>query len=164
MGQVLEPGVWGSRLARVPGGLRQRGPADPYVEAMRSTRSERDRLVLATRALRKDPDCIEANLVVAAHCRDEDMRLAYLNIAVEAGDLMWLSPGVRSVVGSDWAAVPGALPWLQAIKALGEAAERAGDVETAQDCYGRLLEMDPADGQCARAGMDRVRGAPAPGM
>ena len=102
--------------------------------------------------------------MVAAHCRDEDMRLAYLNIAVEAGDLMWLSPGVRSVVGSDWAAVPGALPWLQAIKALGVAAEQAGDAETARDCYGRLLEMDPSDRQGAKACMERVGAAPSPGM
>ena len=164
MEQVVASAAWGSRLERAPGGMRPRGPADPYVAAMRSARSERDRLVLATRALGKDPDCIEANLVVASHCRDEELRLAYLNIAVEAGDLMWLSPGVRCVVGSDWAAVPGALPWLQAIKALGDAAEQAGDVDTARDCYGRLLEMDPADRQGARAGMDRVCAAPAPGM
>ena len=152
MGMVIETEHWRSRLDIAPGGLRQRGPADPFVAAMKRSGTKADRLLLATRALRRDPDCIEANLVVAAACQDEEMRLAYLNIAVEAGEELWGAVEEKCNLG----AVHGAQPWLQAIKALGEALAEAGDVESAADCFGRLLKLDPADRQGARAAQEEM--------
>lgn len=80
-----------------------------------------DRLVLATRALRKDEDCIEARLVVAAHCDDIELRLLHLSVAVETGETTWRSSAVRLVVGEDHGIVPGSLPWVRNLKALGDA-------------------------------------------
>ena len=160
MGAVIETEHWRSRLYIAPGGLRRRGPADPFVAAMKRSGTKTDRLFLATRALRRDPDCIEANLVVAAACQDEEMRLAYLNIAVEAGEELWGAVEGKCNLG----AVHGAQPWLQAIKALGEALAEAGDVESAADCFGRLLELDPADGHGAGAARDGLAARRAPVM
>jgi tetratricopeptide (TPR) repeat protein len=160
MGVVINTELWTSRLAVTPGGLRQRGPADPLVDAMKEAGTDADRLLLATRALRRDPDCIEANLVVAAACRDEEMRLAYLNIAVEAGEDLW-----GAVSGKcNLTAVAGAQPWFQAIKALGAALAEAGDLEAAADCFDRLLQMDPADSLKASAARERLYEMSAPMM
>ena len=156
MGVISKTGTWGSRLEASPNGLRVRGPADPFVEAMQSTRDNYDRLALATRALRKDPDCIEANLLVASRCDDVDLSMAYLNVAVEAGERLWNSAEVDDVVAGDWLSVPGARPWMQAIKALGEAQESIGDVDAARETYGRLLAMDPIDFHGVQAGLDRI--------
>lgn len=163
MGVVVESSAWASRMERVPGGLRMRGPADPFVEAMARRQKPYDRLVLATRALRKDEDCIEARMVVAAHCEDIELRLLHLNIAVEAGETTWGSAAVRLVVGEDLGAVPGALPWLQSLKALGDALDEAGDAESARVCYERLLELDPADGQGVAVKLECDTDAPVPG-
>ncbi len=153
MGVVVESNAWASRMERVPGGLRLRSPADPFVEAMARLQTPHDRLVLATRALRKDEDCIEARLVVASRCADLELRLLHLNIAVEAGERTWGSAAVRLVVGDDLGVVPGALPWLQSLKALGDALYEAGETEAAWDCFERLLAVDPEDGQDVSASL-----------
>ncbi|WP_158747675.1 tetratricopeptide repeat protein [Acidisphaera sp. L21] len=153
MGVVIQGAEWGSRLELGAEGLRQRGPADPFVEAMNRTTDEADRLAIATRALRRDPDCIEANLVVAAACQDEELRLAYLNIAVEAGAALWGFVEDKC----NLAAVHGARPWFQAIKALGDALAEAGDHSSAADCFDRLLKLDPGDRLDARTAQECLR-------
>lgn len=160
MGVVVEVPVWGSSLSFSQGSLRQRGPADPFVAAMKRAGSRKDRLVLAIRALRRDPDCIEANLVVAAACTDLDRRLAYLNIAVEAGELLW-----GCVDGNvSLAAVKGARPWLRAIMVLGETLAEAGDADAADECFDRLRVLDPGDTLQAQAARMRLHAPTAPGM
>lgn len=154
MGVVVESNAWASRMERVPGGLRLRSPADPFVEAMARLQTPHDRLVLATRALKRDEDCIEARLVVASRCADLELRLLHLNIAVEAGERTWGSAPVRLVVGDDLGAIPGALPWLRSLKALGDALDEAREADAARTCYERLLEVDPADGQGVRASLE----------
>ena len=160
MGVVVEVPVWNSSLSFSQGSLRQRGPADPFVAAMKRAGSREDRLVLAIRALRRDPDCIEANLVVAAACTDLDRRLAYLNIAVEAGEQLWncVDGGVSL------SAVEGAQPWLRAIMALGEALAELGDDEAASECFDRLRALDPVDTLQSRAGRLNHEVSYVPGM
>lgn len=161
MGEVVQTAIWTSRFDL--GSLSLRGPADPFVDAMRRARSEEDRLVLATRALRRDPDCIEALLVVAARCEELERRILYLNIAVEAGSVHWDAEDMREVVGRGYAGIPGARPWMQAIKALGDAFAEAGEPDDARDCYERLLAMDVSDALGAGKAIQNMR-APAPGM
>ena len=48
-----------------------------------------ERLFLACRALRRDEDCIEANLIVATAQKKQETRLCYLHIAVEEGERLW---------------------------------------------------------------------------
>jgi hypothetical protein len=163
MGVVVESTAWAPRMERVPDGLRMRSPADPFVEAMERRQTPYDRLVLATRALRRDEDCIEARLVVASHCDDIELRLLHLNMAVEAGETTWGSAAVRLVVGEDLGAVPGALPWLRSLKALGDALEEAGEAAAARSYYERLLGVDPADKQGVRVSLEDDTVTPAPG-
>ena len=123
-------------------------------------RTSFDRLFLATRALRKDPDCIEANLYLGVRSKDDDHGLTLLNIAVEAGDLLWGAAEQQGLAGPDWSAVPGAAPWLDSIMELGHALARAGERDCARESYDRLLAMDPSDSRGARAAKERIEGAP----
>lgn len=163
MGDVVMTAIWGSTLDLGGRGIRIRGPAQPFVDAMERPARDHDRLVLATRALRRDPDCIEALLVVAEHCQDSGRRILYLNIAVEAGSVHWDTEDMRELVDRGYAAVPGARPWMRAIKALGNAYAEAGEPDDARDCYERLLAMDVSDALDAQAALQQMQ-APAPGM
>ena len=157
MGEVIQTEIWTSRFDL--GDFRVRGPADPFVEAMGRAESACDRLVLATRALRRDPDCIEALLVVAANCRDQERRILYLNLAVEAGSVHWDADDIREVVDRGYAAISGARAWMQAIKDLGDAYAEAGEPDDAQDCYERLLALDISDALGAKIALEGLRGS-----
>jgi len=154
MGEVIGHSYWAARLDIDRVGMRIRGPADPFVDAIARTTDRNDRLMLATRALRRDPDCIEANLIVAAACEDVDRKLIYLNIAVEAGTLHWEAEDMKELLDRAYGAVPGARPWLVAIRALGDAFVEAGEPDDARDCYERLLALDISDAVGARGAMD----------
>lgn len=152
MGEVIETFAWMSRLEGPVGALRQRGPADPFVAAMRRSREPTERLALAFRALQHDEDCIEANLVVAGSCSDVNRRLLYLNIAVEAGESLWGQIEHRYDIG----AMPGITPWLRSLKALGQTLEGVGDLDSAADCYRRLGQFDHDDHFQVHASLERL--------
>ena len=154
MGELLT-GSFGPKMERAPHGLRIRGPADPFIQVMRATKSKRDRLVLAVRALRKDPDCVEARVEVAAHCEDARMRVHHLWTAIQAGARFWEAPGIRCIA-QDFGSEPGALPWLTAHRDLGRVFEEVGDTEAARSAYERLLEIDPSDQLGAQARLDSL--------
>lgn len=79
---VIENATWKARIIATATGPRVVSPADPFVRKMAEVAAPDERLFLACRALRRDEDCIETNLVVAAANENLETRLCYLNIAV----------------------------------------------------------------------------------
>lgn len=130
-------------------GLYVDSPADRFVEAMEDAEVE-DRLILAARAVRHDPGCIEARLVLAEHARNERAVFHHLGKAVESGELMWAP--VAAAMGTDptWWGDAGTRPYMRAIAALGQAHLRTGDDASARACFDRLLAMNPHDNQGIR--------------
>lgn len=159
MGNVIENTTWKSKVVSTDTGLSVSTPAEPFIRRLVEVTDLDDRLFLACRALRRDEDCIEANLVVAAAQENRETRLCYLHIAVEEGKRLWtpIIESLRSQVGDvDLWRVEATHPWLYAIKALGNEFLDAGWYDDARDAYGRLLTMDPHDHLGAREKLDRI--------
>ena len=155
VGTVIENAIWKARVVTTPTGLKVSTPAEPFVRRMAEVTDPDDRLFLACRALRRDEDCIEANLVVAAAQERQETRLCYLHIAVEEGERLW-TPVIQTHGDTDLWDIEAAHPWLHAIKALGDEFFEAGWYGDARDAYGRLLAMDPSDHLGARDNFGRI--------
>ena len=138
-------------------GLYVGSPADRFVDAMEDA-DDRDRAVLAARALRHDPGCIEARLVLAEHAGSEQDVFLHLGKAVEAGDAMWTP--VAAAMGDEltWWGFAGTRPYMLAIAALGQAHLSAGDTGPARECFERLLAMNPNDNQGIRYLIEEMDG------
>ena len=144
MGTVIKNARWKARVIATATALKVSTPAEPFVCRMAEVADPDERLFLACRALRRDEDCIEANLVVAAAQESLETRLCYLHIAVEEGERLW-TPVIQTRGDVDLWDTEAAHPWLRAIKALGDEFFEAGWYDDAKDAYGRLLAMDPGD-------------------
>ncbi len=134
-------------------GLYVESPADRFVEAMEDARDDRrteDLLVLAVRAIRHDPGCIEARLALAEHSRDGETRLRHLKEAVESGELLWAPVAERLGDDMTWWGFSGTRPYMRAVAALGHAHLDDGDETAARACFDRLLAMNPYDNQGIR--------------
>jgi len=104
-----------------------------------------DRLVLATRALRKNPDCIEANLEIACANDDPARRLQFLERAVQAGDRLWARAAWTAGADGLWNPEPATRAWLEAIKILGVTLGHVGDHDRQRECFERLVVLDPTN-------------------
>lgn len=155
METVVESGAWKARVVVMPDGARVSTPAEPFVRRMAEVSDPDGRLFLACRALRRDEDCIEANIVVAAANESLQARLCYLNIAVEEGERLW-TPFIMACGDIDLWEVEAARPWLHAIKALGDEFFEAGWYDDARSAYERLQTMDADDHMDAAANLDRI--------
>ena len=156
MSEVLELPIR-TVLVRTPdGGLRPSGPAYPFIEIMNRRKRPYDRLVLAVLALRKDEDCIKANLYVARRREHDDDKILRLYSGLEEGERLWDSGFARVVFGSDLGAVPAARPYLETILELGECLERLDVTDEAREHYEHLLELDPQHGLGAQAHLDAL--------
>ncbi len=155
MGVVIESAIWKARVIATATGLKVSTPAEPFVRRMAEVTDPDDRLFLACRALRRDEDCIEANLVIAAAQEKQETRLCYLHIAVEEGERLW-TPLIQTHGDVDLWDIEAARPWLHAVKALGDEFFEAGWYDDARDVYGRLLAMDPGDHLGAADKLDRI--------
>lgn len=134
-------------------GLYVVSPADRFVEAMEDAREERrneDLLILAVRAIRHDPGCIEARLALAEHSRDRETRHRHLTKAVETGEFLWTPVAERLGDDMTWWGFPGTRPYMRAVAALGHAYLADGDETAARACFDRLLAMNPNDNQGIR--------------
>ncbi|TPG44277.1 hypothetical protein EAH89_27400 [Roseomonas nepalensis] len=109
-----------------------------------------DRLVLATRAIRHDPGCIDARLVLAEHSGDLSTRLRHLEAAVAAGEWLWGSVAERVDHDLCWWGDVGTRPYMRAVQALGVALCEAGYPDESRACFERLLIMNPNDNRCIR--------------
>lgn len=127
-----------------------------------------DLLVLATRALRRDPGCIEARLVLAEHSRDAETRFRHLRAAVAVGDALWAPVAARMGGDMTWWAFAGTRPYMRAIHAVGQAHLDAGKTRAAACCFRSLLDMDPNDSLGVRYVLSEMavakESAGAPGM
>lgn len=155
MGTVIESAKWKARVIATATALKVSTPAEPFVRRMAEVTDTDERLFLACRALRRDEDCIEANLVVAAAQEKQETRLCYLHIAVEEGERLW-TPVIQTHGDVDLWDVEAARPWLHAVKALGDEFFEAGWYDDARDAYGRLLAMNPGDHLGAADKLGRV--------
>ena len=125
-------------------------PADRFVEAIEEEPDAYVRMVLATRALRHDPGCIEAHLEMAAYLEDGDARMAHLSKAIETGEHLW-QPVIESRSGDPaWWAVSATRPYMRAIHSMGVLHKENGETADARICFEQLLEMNPNDNQGIR--------------
>ena len=134
-------------------GMYVESPADRFVEAMEDARHDRrtgDLLVLAMRAIRHDPGCIEARLTLAEQSRDSETRQRHLTKAVETGELLWTPVAERLGDGMTWWGFSGTRPYMRAVAALGHAHLDAGNETATRTCFERLLAMSPNDNQGIR--------------
>lgn len=127
-------------------------PADRFVDAMVEAFGF-DRLVLATRAIRHDPGCIEARIELAEHARDIPTRLRHLEAAVTAGEWLW-SAAAEDDADLTWWEDVGTRPYMRALHALGLAYREAGRLHESLACFTRLLVMNPGDQQGIRFLLD----------
>jgi len=155
MGTVIENDTWKARLVTTSTGLRVMSPADSFIRRMAEITKPSERLFLACRALRKDEDCIEANLIVAAANEDQTIRLCYLNIAVEEGDRLWTS-AIHTYEDVDLWEVSATHPLLHVITALGDEFFEAGWHDDARDAYERVVAMDPGDHLAVTDKLERI--------
>jgi hypothetical protein len=87
-------------------------PADPFIERMEDEPNLRDQLFLATRALRHDPGCIEAHLLLAEYAARFHQRMAHIGKAVATGSAPWVPVVKRGLsrlprtCQSKWAITP----------------------------------------------------------
>jgi len=137
-------------------------PADPFVERMEEEDDSFDRLVLAARALRRDPGCIEAHLPLSECSPDDATRLKHLELAVATGDQLFKPVAERYGDDMCWWGYPGTRPYMCAIHALALARLEMGDAAAAKRGFKRLLRMNPYDNQGARFGLESLETAAAP--
>ncbi len=163
MGTVIESTAWKPRLIETAAGFRVSTPAEPFVKRMAQVSDPYDRLFLACLALRRDEDCIEANIVVADAQESYTTRVLYLNIAVEEGHRLW-DPVIQTYDDLDLWDTGAARPWLHAIKALADEFFDAGWYDDAQETYTLLLAMDPGDHLGARESSNRIEPQLAPSV
>lgn len=155
MGVVIEGASWKARVVATATGLKVSTPAEPSIRRMAEVTDPDDRLFLACRALRRDEDCVEANLVIAAAQEKQETHLCYLHIAVEEGERLW-TPVIQTHGDVDLWDIEAARPWLHAVKALGDESLEAGWYDDARDTYGRLLAMDPGAHLSAADSLNRI--------
>ena len=115
--------------------------ADPYVRRMHEETGE-SLLILAACALRKDPTCIEAHLLLSENTHDEASRMQHLKAAVRAGDYLWGQVAAENGPLMCWKN-PGMRPYLRAIQGLGDAFASTGNNAAAEFCYRRLESFGP---------------------
>lgn len=130
-----------ARVEPGQGGYVVVSPADPYVRRMDEEEGE-DLLILAACALRRDPTCIEAHLVLSDNSHDELTRIQHLKVAVGAGDHLWRQVAAENGPLMCWK-YPGMRPYLRAIQRLGDALAATGNIAAAEFCYRRLESFGP---------------------
>ncbi len=138
-----------ARLVEGPDGVVVASPAAPYVERMENETREEDRIILASCALRQDPTCIEAHLLLSKYAVDQDTKFRHLNIAVQAGDSLWGPLAERQGSPLMCWKLPAMKPYMRAIQYLGDALASIGNDAAAEFCYSRLESMGPTYGTAA---------------
>lgn len=119
--------------------------------------------IWAVRAVEVDPGHIEARLALASRAESLEDRLHHLQVAVDAGDRLWVAFSQKHPI-PDWWELVGPRPYLKAIHALGKTHADLGNVDAARWCYERLMRMNPHDDQDVAASLERLDEASAPRM
>ena len=133
--------------------------ADAFVVHARHADDPASALAFIERAIERDPEHIEAHLFAATKVESFHQRMHHLQIAVEAGDRIWI-PYARGR-GDDmvWWDHIGTHPYMKAIRALGDCHAEVGNVQAARWCYERLLRMNPDDDQDVTASLEQLDNA-----
>ena len=121
-------------------------PADPYVRRMDEEEGE-DLLILAACALRRDPTCIEAHLILSDKSHDEPTRIQHLKVAVRAGDHLWGQVAAENGPLMCWKN-PGMRPYLGAIQGLGNALAATGTMPQPSSATGASDHSDRTSRRC----------------
>lgn len=134
--------------------------ADEFVVYARAERDPAIALAFIGRALERDPAHIEAHLFAATKAESLGDRMRHLQIAVEAGDRMWLPYARGRAEDMAWWDAVGTHPYMKAIHALGDCHAELGNAPAARWCYERLLRMNPYDDQEVAASLEQLDTAP----
>lgn len=105
---------------------------------------------LAKRALKLDPDCVDALVVMTdldAHSTRD--RIQGLQRAVAAGERSMGERFIRENKGHFWMLIE-TRPWMRAMELLGASLALAGLRADAMRVYERMLELNPGDNQGVR--------------
>lgn len=123
-------------------------PGDEYAEAAWEAERPAERDKLARKALREDPDCLDAYVLLSFNAKTQAEELALLREAVRVGDRVFapLLEGDET----EWWGFVGTRPYMRALHGLGMVLEALGDVEEAEAVYRRLLALNPNDNQGIR--------------
>ncbi|WP_043833200.1 hypothetical protein [Muricoccus aerilatus] len=124
-------------------------PAQGWVDVLDREMANHLKLPAVNQALRQDPGCMEAHLVLAAHTTNRDMARLHLEKAVSTGRALW-NPVARAQGDFAWWGVTATRPFMRVIKALGDLGREMGDERVAGVCYRKLLAMNPYDNQGVR--------------
>ena len=130
-------------------------PVQEWVELLDREVAHHLKVPAANQALRLDPNCIEAHLVLAKDATNRDKARLHLEKAVGTGQDLW-HPVARAQGDFAWWGVTATRPFMRAIRALGELAMEMGDERVAEVCYRKLLAMNPADNQGVRSVVEDV--------
>lgn len=155
-----------ARIEHGPRGPHIVSAANPFVARMHEVEGTQpgDALMLATRALRHDPGCIEALVFLSHRTKTFDLRLEHLQTAVDAGDHLWRTTADELGEAMAWWDIPATRPYMLAIQELGDAHAEIGNTVAARWCYERLLRMNPNDDQGIAASFDELDATAAPRM
>jgi len=109
--------------------------------------NERQARKLAKRALRLDPDCVDALLVMTGlDARNPRETIEGLQKAVAAGERSLGEKFIRENKGHFWMLIE-TRPWMRAMAQLAELLRGQGSRADASGIYERMLELNPNDNQ-----------------
>jgi tetratricopeptide (TPR) repeat protein len=112
--------------------------------------SEAEARKLAKRALRLDPDCVDAIVVMTdLDARTAQEEIAGLKYAVEAGERSLGAQFIRENTGDFWLLIE-TRPYMRALESLALTCESVGLKLDAAGIYEKMLELNPNDNQGVR--------------
>ena len=112
--------------------------------------SEAEARKLAKRALRKDPDCVDALVVLAGIESDSPRKMIEaLQKAVAAGERSLGADFIRENTGHFWGLIE-TRPYMRAMAQLAGLLKDAGLNADAAKCYEKILSLNPNDNQGVR--------------
>lgn len=98
----------------------------------------------ARAVLERDPENIEARIMLAHHAPSPYEALALLRDAVNIGNQLW-APVWNGAIEVPWWEHPPTRPYMTAIFHLGMVTADIGQIGTARRCFRGLISMCPSD-------------------
>jgi tetratricopeptide (TPR) repeat protein len=106
----------------------------------------RRQVQLAREALKIDPDCVDALLILAERAGDPESSLPLYRRAVEAGERQLGAELFAEAAGHFWGLIE-TRPYMRARQQLAVRLLKVGQVDQAIDHFGELLRLNPGDNQ-----------------
>ncbi len=137
----------GKRLPDVPPTDSREGAQEIFYTALEA--HGRRRIKLAREALRRDPDCVDALVLLAEHMPDPARARALYQDAVEAGERSIGPTAFTEHRGHFWG-ILSTRPYMRARYGLAERLWEADEHDAAIEHWRAMLELNPGDNQGVR--------------